>query len=57
MKMVGLAEEIVAVLCSDPNATVTVEIAAEFPTGASEQIKRAVTENSNSLTSKISDWD
>ncbi len=36
---------------SDPNASlnITVEINAEFPSGASDQIKRSVTENATSL--------
>jgi hypothetical protein len=36
MRLVQLADEIIAVLSSDPNGTVkvTVEIAAEFPNGA-----------------------
>jgi hypothetical protein len=59
MKMVELAEEVISVLCSDPNATVkvTVEIAADFPYGASEQIRRVVAENANSLYLKTSEWD
>ena len=39
----------------DPNASldITVEINAEFPSGASDQIKRTVTENATSLRSKM----
>ena len=46
MKMIELAEEIISVLSGDPNATVTVtvEITADFPYGASDQIRRVVTE-------------
>lgn len=59
MKLVSLAEEIIAVLAADPNArvTVTVEIAAEFPGGAADQTKRAVSENADALGFKISSWE
>ena len=51
MRLVQIAEEVISVLASDPNATVkvSVEISANYPSGASDQIKRAVTENTNSL--------
>jgi len=57
--MVQLADEIIAVLSSDPNAAVkvTVDIAAEFPDGATDQVKRAVSENARSLGLKSSDWE
>jgi hypothetical protein len=47
MHLVQVAEEIISVLSTDPNAklNVTLEITAEFPGGASDQVKRAVTEN------------
>jgi hypothetical protein len=59
MRLVQLAEEIVSVLASDPNANVrvTVEISAEFPQGASETVKRAVSENARSLGLKAADWE
>jgi predicted AAA+ superfamily ATPase len=59
MRLVQLAEEVITALCSDPRAAVkvTVEISAEFPDGASDQIKRAVAENANSLGFRISAWD
>jgi uncharacterized protein len=59
MRMVQLAEEILSVLVSDPNASVkvVVEISAEFPDGAKDQLKRAVSENSRSLGFKIADWE
>ena len=59
MRLVQLSEEIVSVLCSDPNASVKliVEISAEFPDGASETVKRAITENANSLGLKAPDWE
>jgi hypothetical protein len=54
-----LAEEVISILSGDPNASldITVEINAEFPTGASDQIKRAVTENATSLGFKTKDWE
>ena len=59
MRLVQVSEEIVSVLASDPNATlrITVEIDAEFPGGASDQIKRAVTENTSSLGFKSVAWE
>jgi uncharacterized protein len=59
MRLVQLAEEIVSVLASDPNANVriTVEISAEFPQGATDTVKRAVSENARSLGLKAADWE
>jgi uncharacterized protein len=59
MRLVQIADEIVSVLCSDPNASVklTVEISADFPEGSSDTVKRAVTENARSLGLKIADWE
>jgi len=59
MKLVSVAEEIIALLAADPNATVTVtvEITADFPGGASDQTKRAVSENAGSLGFKSSSWE
>lgn len=59
MRMVQIAEEIIAVLASDPHATVkaSVEISAEYPHGASDQIKRAVSENAGSLNFKTKTWE
>jgi len=59
MRLVQLAEEIISVLSSDPNAElkVTMEISADFPNGVSDQIKRAVSENANSLGFKTKDWE
>ncbi len=51
VRLVQLAEEIISVLASDPQADVrvTLEINADFPTGASDQIRRATTENGDTL--------
>lgn len=59
MRLVQIAEEIVNVLASDPNATlkITVEINAEYPAGASDQIKRAVSENATNLGFKTKNWE
>ncbi len=54
-----IADEIITLLASDPNATlnITVEINAEFPLGASDQIKRVVTENATTLGFKTKAWE
>jgi hypothetical protein len=59
MRLVQLAEEIISNLVSDPQAElkITVEINADFPAGASDQIKRAVSENAKSLGFKTSTWE
>jgi hypothetical protein len=43
MSMGQVADEVIQLLCSDPEPTVSVsiEISAEFPEGASDQICRA----------------
>lgn len=59
MRLVQIAEEIVAVLTSDPNANVrlVVEISAEFPDGVGDGVRRAVSENARSLGLKSADWE
>lgn len=59
MRLVQIADEIVSLLASDPNATirVTVELNAEFPSGVSDTIKRGVSENATSLGFKTKDWE
>lgn len=59
MKLVTIAEEIIAVLAADPNATVrvTVEIEATFPAGPSDQTRRAVSENAAALGFKSKIWE
>ncbi len=59
MRLVQLAEEIISNLISDPQAElkITVEINADFPAGASDQIKRTVSENAKSLGFKTSTWE
>ena len=59
MRLVQIAEEIITLLTSDPQATVkvSVEIAASFPEGVSDQIKRSVSENATSLGFKNKSWE
>ena len=59
MSMGQVADEVIQLLCSDPEATVSVsiEISAEFPEGASDQIKRAVSENANALKFTNKEWE
>lgn len=59
MRLVEIAEEIINVLSSDSQATVkvSVEVNADFPTGVSDQIKRAVSENAASLGFKNKTWE
>jgi hypothetical protein len=59
MRLAQIADEIVSVLASDANANIrlTVEISAEFPAGASDIVKRAVSENARSLGLKTADWE
>ena len=59
MQMVSVADEIISLLASDPNAVlkVSIEINADFPEGASDQIKRATSENSKSLGFQSSTWE
>jgi hypothetical protein len=59
MRLVQIADEIVALLASDPNASVKVvlEISADFPDGAKDTIRRAVSENAKSLGLKSADWE
>ena len=58
-KLVKIADEVIAILNGDPNATVriTLEIDADFPAGASDQVRRAVSENAASLGFKTKDWE
>jgi uncharacterized protein len=59
MRLVEIADEILSVLAADPNGTlkVTLEIVAEFPRGAADHVKRAVSENARSLGLKTADWE
>jgi uncharacterized protein len=50
---------VIALLTSNPNASVkvTIEIAADFPDGATDQTKRAVSENAKSLNFGSAEWE
>jgi hypothetical protein len=55
----ALVEEVINNLASDPQAElkITVEINADFPNGASDQIKRVVSENAKALGFKTWTWE
>ena len=59
MRLVQIADEIIAVLSSDPNADVkiSVEIQVNFPNGAQDQTKRAVSENAKTLGFNNAEWE
>ena len=59
MRLVQVAEEIITALAADPNATiqVRVEIQADYPAGASDQIKRTVSENAKALGFNHAEWE
>lgn len=58
-RLMQIADEVINALTSDPMAKVTVnlEISADFPQGASEQVRRAVSENAANLKFKTSEWE
>jgi predicted AAA+ superfamily ATPase len=53
-----IAEEVIALLASDPNAIVniTLEIAAEYDRGVEDGLKRSVSENADSLGFRTNEW-
>ena len=55
----AIALLLIAVLTSDPQATVKVSVGifAEFPSGVSDQIKSAVSENANTQGFKNKNWE
>ncbi len=55
MKLVQIADEMIALLAGDPNAEVhvSVEITADFPQGVEDGLKGAATENAGSLGLKF----
>ncbi len=59
VSLLQLAEEIVALLASDPKANVKVslEISADFPEGVSDELKRSVAENAASLGFRNKTWE
>jgi predicted AAA+ superfamily ATPase len=59
LKMVEIADEVISALVADPKATVSVriEINAEFPEGAADGVRRAVSENASALKFKLKEWE
>jgi uncharacterized protein len=59
MRLVQIAEEIIATLAADPNAEVKVriEIQAAFANGAADHTKRAVSENAKTLGFGTAEWE
>lgn len=59
MRLVQIAEEIISILTTDPNAEIKVriEIEASFANGAADQIKRAVSENAKTLGFNTAEWE
>src|ERR1700723_367235 len=59
IRLVQLAEEVISNLASDPQAElkITVEINADFPHGASDRVRSAVSENAKSLGFKTWTWE
>ena len=59
MRLVQIAEEVIALLTADPPAQIKVhiEIEAAFAHGASDQTKRAVSENAKTLGFSTAEWE
>jgi predicted AAA+ superfamily ATPase len=59
MRLVQIADEIIAIIAADPNAAVKVrvEIEATFANGAADQTKRAVSENAKTLGFGTAEWE
>jgi hypothetical protein len=58
-RLMQIADEVINLLTGDPMAKVTVnlEISADFPQGAAEQLRRAVSENAANLKFKGIEWE
>lgn len=59
MRLVQIAEEVIALLAADPNAEVkvSIEIQSSFASGVSDQTKRAVSENTKTLGFNTAEWE
>lgn len=59
VNLVDVADEVIALLVRDPRARISVslEIHAEFPAGAADDIKRAVSANADTLGFKTKSWE
>ncbi len=58
-RVLQIGEEVISQLVSAPMAKVrvNVEIGAEFPQGAAEQVHRALSKNATNLKFKVSKWE
>ncbi|MFM7207880.1 MAG: hypothetical protein ACKO4T_14560 [Planctomycetaceae bacterium] len=59
MRLRDIADEIIALLASDPDATVqvTLEVFADFPAGPKDHVKRGVSENATNLGFTTKLWE
>lgn len=59
MRLIELSDEIISLIVQDPSVALrlSVEITAEFPNGAVETLRRAISENASSLGFKIKEWE
>ena len=59
MRLVQIAEEIIATLATDPSAEIKVriEIEAVFANGVQDQTKRAISENAKTLSFTTAEWE
>jgi hypothetical protein len=59
MRLRDIADEIIALLASDPDATVQVslEVSADFPAGPKDHVKRGVSENAANLGFTTKSWE
>jgi len=58
-KLLEIADEILALLSSDPNADVKIqlEISADYPAGAADSLRRSVSENAKTLGFRNAEWE
>jgi hypothetical protein len=59
MRLCDIADEIIGLLASDPDATVqvTLDVSADFPAGAKDHVKRGVSENASNLGFTTKSWE
>lgn len=59
MRLVQIADEMISILAADPTAEIKVrlEIHADFPSGAQDTTKRAVSENAKTLGFNNAEWE
>lgn len=59
MRLVQIAEEIISILTTDPNAEIKVriEIESSFANGAQDQTKRAISKNAKTLGFGTAEWE